>query len=186
VRRKGKTHSSKSYFILSKNSFFHLVFLILVPTLFYVFDDEFQPQRSMNLFVMVIVFNVIILFFTIFNIPLILKENKKENIIKFRQWNKFCQQELNRTFQKMEFPFEMVFLNVSKLWSFAALQAFTCPFTVIICAMFLFVYYWIIKYQLLNSFTIIEFKSVSIQKKYLRWYSIFFQFFILVLFGAVI
>ncbi|KAL4456630.1 hypothetical protein ABPG74_000737 [Tetrahymena malaccensis] len=177
-KKKGKTKGSKAYFLLSKQGFFILIYFVLLPVLYYSFaDSDSTGLRTYSLFIFFLVNSG-------FQFLGIIINGKSRAHISFKNKinknpllaNKFCQKELNQKMQKPEFELEQRMIGVMQIWTYSTIHAFLCSYTLLISLLFLIIIYFCCKYMLFNQYSVYNYKTLSLQRKFLSTYSVCFQF----------
>ncbi|EAR88888.1 transmembrane protein, putative (macronuclear) [Tetrahymena thermophila SB210] len=183
-KKKGKTKGSKAYFLLSKQGFFILIYFVLLPVLYYAFaDSDSTGLRTYSLFIFFLVNSGFQFLGIVINGKSRAHISFKKKINKNPQLaNKFCQKELNEKMQKPEFELEQRMIGVMQLWTYSTIHAFLCTYTLLISLVFLIIIYYSCKYMLFNQYSIYNYKTLSLQRKFLSTYSVCFQFAVLFIF----
>ncbi|KAL4505489.1 hypothetical protein ABPG72_002551 [Tetrahymena utriculariae] len=177
-KKKGKTKGSKAYFLLSKQGFFILIYFVLLPILYYAFaDSDSTGLRTYSLFIFFLINSGIQFLVIIINGKSRAHVSFKNKIKKNPQLaNKFCQKELNQKMQKPEFELEQRMIGVMQLWTYSTIHAFLCTYTLLISLLFLIIIYYSCKKMLFTQYSIYNYKTLSLQRKFLSTYSVCFQF----------
>lgn len=175
-RRHPKTYLESSKFVLATTVMFHLIFYLLIPTLFFVIDNGINQSiklyalsQQAQIFILIqMVMSSIDFVFRMWRVK------KIRALSDQREAFKYPQQYLHERVQYREFPLELKLIIMFKIWSFALFYAFFQPYITLLISVSMIFLYLLEKRNLYNHYSQRRYLGVELEIKFLNIYINFF------------
>ena len=144
---------------------FHLVFYLILPTVFYLLSDGLNPAIKIysvsQQAVAFITFQAIII---IVDVPYRLwKSTKIQNLSDQRNAFKHNQYTLHKIVEQSDYPLEMRQQILIKLWSFSLFYCFFVPYMMYILSIEMVIIYWVEKKNIYKHYSVRRKISANLQ-----------------------
>lgn len=175
-RRHPKTYLEQSKFVLATTVMFHLIFYLIVPTIFFVVPNRIN--QSIKLYALADqaqTFIIIQLLLSWLDFVFRMWRVKKIRALSDqRESFKFPQKYLHERVEYREFPLELKLIVMFKIWSFALFYAFFLPYITLLISLSLICLYLLEKRNVYSHYSQRRYLGVELEIKFLNIYINFF------------
>lgn len=175
-RRFPKTYLDQSKFVLATTVMFHLVFYLVVPTIFFAIPNGINQsiklyalsQQAQTFILVQLVLSWVDFVFRMWRVK------KIRALSDQREAFKYPQEYLHQRVEYREFPLELKLIVMFKIWSFALFYAFFLPYITFLISLSLIILYLLEKRNLYAHYSQRRYLGVELEIKFLNIYINFF------------